>query len=331
MMGPDEKPAGSRQSEEALDVYCSGWTDTPTSLMTPGPNVMGTVQFIDVKEGQDVKKGQILIRLVDSEPREQLKIARQELETAKVRLANAKQQANSDIKVIGQQNIVDRANAAYSVAKTTYQEAKRFSESNLSVGAKAALETAEINLQQAKKNVEAAEAVLAKLKLVDPEAAIKEFAEELEASKLKVQAAEQMLEKYVIKAPGDGKVVEINYQIGGPCPLPVGDANATRALVILPNEPLVVRAEVDQEFALLVNVGQKATLTFRAGAGREYTCTGKVLKVAGYLQRRRSRVMEPDQFVDTRTRECIVSIDPDPKNPPILHGMRVSVQIHTND
>ena len=45
------------------------------------------------------------------------------------------------------------------------------------------------------------------------------------------------------------------------------------------------------------------------------------------MQKRRSLANEPNQFVDTTTRECIIAIDPDPKGPEIVPGMRMSVRI----
>jgi multidrug resistance efflux pump len=327
MMGPDDK-APDVPLAPSTDVFCTGDTDTMSGLLMPVPSTIGKVKAINFKDGDSVKAGQVIVQLDDQTARDQLAVARKELEAAKSRLAHAKAENQIEIKIIEQENLVSRASATYKAADNYYREAQKSNEAGVR-GAKTALDNAEIAVKQSKQDVDAAKEVLAKLKSIDRKVALKEFEDELAAQELKVKALDKALENYVIQAPADGKIVEINYQIGGPCPLPMGDNYATRALVILPNEPLVVRAEVDQERALMVNVGQRATITFRAAAGRDYKWTGKVEKAAEYMQKRRSRSIEPDQFVNTRTRECIIRIDPDPKNPVMLQGTRVSVQIHT--
>jgi len=333
MMGPEEKPTSNTPPDSAY-VYCRGYADAPSGLLTPtpGPNIMGMgkVRAILVQDGETVKAGKVLVQLEDRTARDQLAVAQQELQVARAKLANAKEQANNDIKIFEQQNVVNRAVANYNAALINLRTAQNYSKANQH-GSKENLEIAENMLQQAKKDQETAEFVLAKLKSIDPNTPLKEYEEELNAQMLRVKAAEADLENYVIKAPRDGTIVEINYQVGGPCPLPPGDAYANRALVILPKEPLVVRAEVEQDNAMMVKVGQKATVTVRSAAGREFTWTGKVEKVSAYMQKGRIHTIEPDQFVNPWTRECIISIDPDPKNINMVHGTRVSAQIYTGE
>ena len=329
MMGPEEKTT-SIAPPDSSEVYCRGSVDAPSGLQTPGPNIMGKVQKIFVKDGEPVKAGQELVRLEDQTARDQLAIATRELEVAKARLASARELANNDIKIIEQQIMVDRAEAQYKSALNYFKDAENRNTLK-QPGAKLMLDNAEIALQQADTERKSAQAVLAKLKSLDPKTSLKQYDEELEVQLLKIKAANAALENYIIRAPADGTIVEINYQVGGPCPLPPGDAYANRALVILPKEPLVVRAEVGQEWAMMVKVGQKATVTVRSAAGREFAWTGKVEKVSAYMQKGRIHTLEPDQFLNEWTRECIISIDPDPKNIGMVHGTRVSVQIHTGD
>ena len=94
---------------------------------------------------------------------------------------------------------------------------------------------------------------------------------------------------------------------------------------------MIVRAEVDQEWVMNVKVGQKAEVTFRAAAGREFKWTGKVVRYSQYIQKRRTHTLDPDPFADSKTRECVIAFDTDPKNEGIVQGMRVSVKIHTTE
>jgi multidrug resistance efflux pump len=296
------------------------------------PPVPGKVKEILVKEGEPVKKDQVLVRLEDQEARDQLRVAEQELVVAKAKLDDSRKATANlvnehELKVLSAQNQLNRATFAHSSALDNYEYARRQDEQKLVAGTDLKLKMALNAVNAAKKDREDAEAALEKLKSIDPKLSLREPEEALKKAQLEVEAATKKLDMFVIKAPSAGTIFEINYQIGGPCPLPFGDSNSSRAMIFCPDEPLVVRAEVDQEWAMMVHAGLKATLTFRA-PGRDYQWTGTVEKVSHYIQRRRSRVTEPDQFNDSRTRECLIRIDPDPKNP-VIHGMRMGVQIHT--
>jgi multidrug resistance efflux pump len=316
--------------EDSADVYCTGYTDTASGLLMPHPSLLGTgkVRAILVKTGDVVKAGKPLVQLEDRSAQDRLAIENQELETARARLANAREQASNDIKIIEQQNRVDRAAATCESLQLQYAEAKKSAAEN--VARKADAQNAEIALRQAVKDKQAAEAVLAKLKSSDPNIALKEYEEALKTQMLKVKAAESALEEdYVIRAPCDGTIVEINYQIGGPCPLPFGDPSASRALVMRHDEPLIIRAEIDQECAMMVKIGQKTTITIHGASGSEYTLTGKVEKLSTFMQKSRPHTLEPDQFANTWERECIIAFDLPAKNEEIVQGMPVSVEIHT--
>jgi multidrug resistance efflux pump len=97
------------------------------------------------------------------------------------------------------------------------------------------------------------------------------------------------------------------------------------AVLFCPNDPRIVRAEVEQEFAGRVSLGQKADIEDDATGGHKWT--GKVERVSDWYSQRRSVLLEPLQFNDVRTLECIVTIDPDsvePGHPPRI-GQRVRV------
>jgi multidrug resistance efflux pump len=326
-MNPAEQSTGV-DTPPSETVFCGGQVDVRSGLAGLVPTVPGKVKEILVREGEVVKAGQVLVRLDDEATRNQLAIAQKGLDTAKAKLENARQQPFlHQLEVTKQEAVVETSQGAYKLAQNQFAAAQKASRDTLI--SRSRLEEAEIAVLTAKKNKELAERGLAELKKIDPTLALKEHEEALKEAELKWKAAQSALDMYVIKAPSNGRVFEINYQVGGPCPLPLGDANASRAMVFCPDENLIVRAEVDQEWAMMIKKGMTATLTFRA-AGKDFTWNGKVETVSNYIQRRRSRVMEPDQFNDSRTRECIIRIDPDPNNP-IIHGMRMGVQIHTRD
>jgi hypothetical protein len=88
-------------------------------------------------------------------------------------------------------------------------------------------------------------------------------------------------------------------------------------------EPLFVRAEVDQEFADRVRVGQTAVVKDDARGGK--TWRGKVERVADWYGRRRPNPQDPTAFTDIRAIECLITIDPGQPPPRIGQRMRVLI------
>jgi len=89
--------------------------------------------------------------------------------------------------------------------------------------------------------------------------------------------------------------------------------------------PLIVRAEVEQEFAGRVAVGQKALVQDDATGGGSWR--GQVKSLSGWYSHRRSMLLEPLQFNDVRTLECIVTLDPDQDLTQLRIGQRVRVTL----
>ena len=101
----------------------------------------------------------------------------------------------------------------------------------------------------------------------------------------------------------------------------LGSVPKQSAVQFLPAGPRIVRAEVEQEFANRVSVGQAAEVHDDSKAGP--TWRGKVARMSDWYTHRRSIVQEPLQFNDVRTLECIIQLDAHAQMPKI--GQRVRV------
>ena len=315
-------------------VYAAGNVDSVGGLSNLVPSILaGRVVAIKVKENDLVKAGQELVQLDDTQPRNDLRVAEQALEVSRAQFKAARELAQRhiqeyELKVIESEGALARATVAYEAAGKEWKKAQEYANKRLDGGAEFRLSQAETAVLMARKNFETTDSALKKLKTIDPKTSLKEHEEGLKEAELKVKAAKELLDAYVIRAPKDGIIYEINYHVGGSAPLPPGDPNAGRALVFCPTDGLVLRVEIDQEVALDVRPGLDATMTFRTARG-ELKWKGQVERVANYIEKRRARTMDPDTFNDSRTRECIIRIHPEPKQQ-LLHGMRMGVQIHTN-
>ena len=94
-------------------------------------------------------------------------------------------------------------------------------------------------------------------------------------------------------------------------------------VLFCPDGPRLVRAEVEQEYASQVQVGQSATVQDDSGAAG--TWHGRVARLSDWYTRRRSTLDEPLQLNDVRTLECLIALDPG--QPPLRIGQRIRVTI----
>jgi hypothetical protein len=99
------------------------------------------------------------------------------------------------------------------------------------------------------------------------------------------------------------------------------------ALLFLPDEARIVRAEVEQEFAPHVALGQRAEVSDDA-SGEGPTWTGRVTRLSDWFAPRRVSLPDTSQPSDVRTLECLIRIDPGLPQPRI--GQRVRVKLFSH-
>jgi hypothetical protein len=95
------------------------------------------------------------------------------------------------------------------------------------------------------------------------------------------------------------------------------------AVLFCPAGPRFIRAEVEQEFASRVKVGQSVII--RDDGADPVVRQGRVASLSDWYTQRRSILDEPLQTNDVRTLECLVTLDPG--QPPLRIGQRVRVLI----
>jgi multidrug resistance efflux pump len=166
----------------------------------------------------------------------------------------------------------------------------------------------------------AEEAKLRAVEAADPATGMKLAEQEVEAKKAQLDKAEYNLRECTVRAPRDGIVLRVLVSEGdmlGPQPR----QPAVQFCPAGPDVPRIVRAEVEQEFASRVALHQVARI--QDDAGSETRWTGKVVRIGDWFTHRRSILLEPLQFNDVRTLECIIAVEP--SGPPLRIGQRVRV------
>lgn len=138
----------------------------------------------------------------------------------------------------------------------------------------------------------------------------------LETANAGVTAAQLEVEKYLVVAPEDGRIVKRDAKPGEGA----STLNVTRLFMLAPNAPRIVRAELEDVFVNAVQPGQQAEVTLENNDKRIYKA--QVLRLSDVFGARQP-TDDPNVNQDTRVIECILTLDA----PQIRIGQRVLVRI----
>lgn len=100
---------------------------------------------------------------------------------------------------------------------------------------------------------------------------------EAASARAELEAARSAVQTMVIRAPTDGRVIEI-FRYAGES---VSSAPSEPVVLFAPSGPLEVRAEVDEQFANEVQVGDKAKISWRGDAKEKQGVVREIKPVMG--------------------------------------------------
>src|SRR5439155_5824448 len=144
---------------------------------------------------------------------------------------------------------------------------------------------------------------LTELQLNDPAMDVQQAELDVKLTRVRLDQALHALDECSLKAPEAGTVMRI---LVGPGDIVPRQPNQAAIRFALRGQRLV-RAEVDQEFAGAVKVGQAALVQDDTPSG--LTWRGRVLRVADWYTQRRNTVHDPFELRDVRTVECLIALD----------------------
>jgi multidrug resistance efflux pump len=322
----DTAAAGPPAAVES-GVVCFGHVDVKYGVASLLPLRSGRVAEVLARENQAVTAGAVLLRLEDDLARARVSGAEADLGVARAQLARARLRALQHRTQVAQQEASLEAMRFRLAAVQHALKAKLVLRKVDAIGKLRAdpvitEEAAALEEQVEETNAlfRAQQEKLAELRLHDPQIDIQGAEEDIKAKQALLQQAREDLEECAVVAPADGHVLRILVGPGD-----VLNAAAQEAVVLFcPDVPRFVRAELEQEFAYRVAVGQPATIRDDSSAPSHWT--GRVAVVSDWYTNRRSVLKEPLQFNDVRTLECLIDLDP---GQPLLRiGQRVRVTIN---
>jgi multidrug resistance efflux pump len=313
-------PAASVDTGRVLGVVV-GYVDVRHGTRWLYPGQQGRVEQVLVEENEQVQAGQVLLS-VDKEPAELLvRLARADVASAEAELEKARkgpeqqklQEAQLQQAIIAARSDVKRAEEELARVEALWKAKQSGDREGHEVNALKA------QVEKAKAGVQAMQDKLAEAKLNDPQLDIRRAQANVAAKKARLDEALKGLKECDLRAPGAGTILRVLTGKGdllGPNP-------RQPAIVFCPDEPRIIRAELDQESASRVHLRQRATIEDDTRTGEEWQ--GIVEQIAGSYLQRRSTLPDPFTLSDTRILECILKIEPG-KQPPRF-GQRVRVKL----
>jgi len=300
-------------------ILCWGHFDVEPGVAGLYPKQFGDVAML-VSENTSVKKGDILLQVDDRMARIKLEQATAVAKAAEGQYEEAKTLPKQYELQAVQQNAAIKA-LQHEIAKVRFdRDTKLLSLDKDSNLAKTTTELYKESLAQLDEKMKAEQAKLEQLKLMNAQLKIDEAKAEWDVKTAVVKEAREMLTHFKIVAPSDGMVLRVYVHEGetlGPNP-------RIQAIDFLPNSPVIVRAEVLQEWARFVKVGADVDVEDDSYNGPVWK--GRVKSTGKWLAMTRSPTIEPFRFNDVRTLECIIELVGDNGSPKLI-GQRVRAKI----
>jgi multidrug resistance efflux pump len=291
---PDEVRAG---------VVCFGAVDLENGCTPLAPLQPGRVGRVLVGENEPVRAGDPVLKMEDEAAQAAVDEARAGVAAAETQLARARRAPERhEVHLAEARAAVEAARSRVSAARHLLAHKQELAKKDLVHPEDVAAAADDVGALQALSDVE--DKKLAELKLEQPELEVSAAEQELDRAKGRLRLAEHALAECTLKAPQAGCVVRILVTPGEV----VGGAPGQPALIFAPDEPRVVRAELEQEFADQVKVGQPVQV--QDDADGQVLCEGTVKRISEWYLQRRSIFLEPNRYNDARTLECIVALDP---------------------
>lgn len=305
LIGKGGRATAQAAAEPTNRLVCYGLVDVDFGVLALYPLQSGRVVEALVKENQTVKQGTPLLKLDDRLAQHRVQQAKADLAAAAAQAAQAQQLPKQYEAKVQQQKAAVAAAEAEAKAAQFILDRKRQLEKDRLANPLEVSAAAEL-VEKAKAGVSAEQGKLAELNLVDPRQQMARAEADEQAKKAQLEQAQLALSECTLVAPTDGQVLQI---LIGPGNVAAADPRQP-AVMFCPSSPRLVRAEIEQEFAGRIGVGQ--TVTVEDEYGRGAAQTGKVTRVAEWYARPRSQASDPLKAMtsDVRTLECIIALDP---------------------
>jgi multidrug resistance efflux pump len=281
-------------------IFATGRIEGLSPEIELRPQLAGRVIELPVREGQHVSAGTVLLRLEDSPYREQLAIAKADLNRAEAELKRLVDGARDEERQEAAANYRarleevermtlkwDRVNKLRASQAITQQEA----DDQISL------------LRSARLLADAAKARWQFFTAPAREDEVQITQARIAAAQAQVELAARQVDKTCVYAPRDGEVLQLRREIGELA----GPEMPAPAIVFADTSQFQVRAFVEEFDAARVEIGMTATIV--ADGLKGVKLTGRVVRLSPRMGFKQLHSQQAQERLDTKVREIWISLD----------------------
>ncbi len=324
--GPDKAdPAPAKPVARTVTMFGTVDTEKPHYYVVPDALIPGKVLKVLVNEGDEVNKDDPLLELDQRSHDKQIEIAEQIIKQAKLELEKAEVFRDLHPKEIDAAH--EAALAKYALIEPYQESLKEFDriKDKAGVGRDDERALLKAKLEAATKEYEVAKIQYETLKKKPVELSVKSAQLAVDLAKKKKEEAELAKSKMVCLAPVKGKIARSNAFVG----MIFGPQTKEPAFVIHESSPLIVRAEVQQEFASRIVDNAKCKIEDQDDVKGQWT--GQITRIANFFGPRNytARSIELTPLNDARVLQVIIKVDTPKDAPKLRIGQQVRIVITT--
>jgi HlyD family secretion protein len=301
---PTPPPPTVEPARAPFDAYIAGAgiVEASTENVALAALTSGVVVEIAAQVGQTVAKGDLLLRIDVRDLEAQLDVERAALAAAQARIER--------LRAFPRVEELRAAEARLVEAHAALQEAR-----DQQALADAILDLRAMSREERNRRKSAVETAAAREAAAQaaldlqrdgawaPDLAVSQA--EVEQARARVRSVETQIERAAVRAPFDGRVLQVNVRLGEYAPTGV----LARPLMLLGAvDVLHVRADLDENDAWRFRAGARAYAFVRGN--REIKAPLEFVRVEPYVVPKRSLTGESTERVDTRVLQALYRFDP---------------------
>lgn len=269
------------------------------------------------EEGREVKKGDVLVRLDDTEMQARLRatMARREGQAANLTVARAQ---------------IEAAAARLASSRVLLAQAKRDLDRQVALYESQDVSRTAVDDAQALYDQRLAQVEAEQLALKADEANLKVLQFQIDAADAEIEQAKDELEYTVITSPIDGVITKLNAEVGEIVVTGTMNNAGTVIMEVADLSELIVEAEVDETDVTQVEVGQPAEIRAAAYDGEVLAGTVRSVSLAQESAMSGSGGGMGGGGTDSKYYICEVLLDPEATGKiRIFTGLTADVEIQT--
>jgi len=260
-----EVQTGRALRQDLSSIVTASGEIKPKNYINIGANAQGVITEIVVKEGDRVRKGELLAMLESVQPQADVNAQKATLDSAEADTASAQASLKAaDENLISSQATVDRSKADMEQAKLDFARGQQLLEDRLI--AKQEFDTRRTTYESRQAAVREAEARVAQAKAQQAQAASQLIGTQRRIAQAKAMLTrfDDILRKHNTYAPLDGVVTNLPVRVGETVVPGIQNSSASTIMTIADMSLITAEVKVDETDIVNVALGQSGDITIDA-------------------------------------------------------------------